>query len=136
MALGIASLFLLASCAKEEVDGFDSKITFASDFKIDSLTGDTFYRIYLPNGFTPNEDGVNDLYFVIGTGFDNDNFSMKITSRENNLAYTSSNPYNGWDGTVLGYGTLSATGVYSVEINVDDTSHEHHHYVYDVIMFR
>lgn len=132
----VLCFFLFASCAKEEVDGFDSQITIASDFKIDPATGDTFYRFYMPNGFTPNSDGLNDTYFVIGTGFDYPNFSLRITSRENNLVFSSTSPNQAWSGAVQGHGDLSANGVYSVEVNVDDTSHEHHHYVYDIIMFR
>lgn len=136
VALTFASIFLLTSCAKEEVDGFDSQITVASDFKIDPATGDTFYRFYMPNGFTPNGDGLNDQYFVIGTGFDYTHFSMRIISRENNLVFSSTNPNQAWSGAIQGYGDLCAGGVYSVEVNVDDTSHEHHHYVYDAVMFR
>lgn len=74
----LPALFLLASCAKEEVEGFDSQITIAQDFKVDPATGDTFYHIYMANGFTPNGDGRNDLYYAVGIGFDYDNFSMSI----------------------------------------------------------
>ncbi len=131
-----ACVFLFASCAKEEVDGFDSQISIASDFKVDPATGDTFYRFYMPNGFTPNQDGRNDLYLVFGTGFDYDNFSMRITSRENNLVYSTKNPNQAWNGVVQGFADVCAMGLYTVEVNVDDTSHEHHHYVYQTMLFR
>lgn len=131
-----ACVFLFASCAKEEVDGFDSQITIAADFKVDAATGDTFYRFYMPNGFTPNGNGINDIYYTPGTGIDYDNFEMRIYSRENNLVYYSTAPYEGWNGTVQGHGDLSPNGVYTVEVNLEDTSHEHHHYIYEAVMLR
>jgi len=135
-AFGIASLFLFASCAKEEVDGFDSHIKVASDFKVDPATGDTFYRFYMPNGFTPNQDGLNDIYYTPGVGFDYDDFEMKIFSRENNLIYYTTDSWRGWDGRVQGGADMSAMGLYTVEVNVGDTSHEQHHYVYEAFLYR
>jgi gliding motility-associated-like protein len=130
------SIFLFASCTKEEVDGFDSHIKMASDFKVDPATGDTFYRFYMPNGFTPNGDGINDRYMVIGQGFDSDNFSMSIFSREKNLIWYSDDPYTSFNGAVMGRSNMSGIELFTVEINVDDTSHEHHHYLYDAMLYR
>lgn len=129
--LGVC-VFLFASCAKEEVDGFDSQITIASDFKVDAATNDTFYRFYMPSAFTPNDDGRNDLYIVYGQGWNFDEFEMKVFSREGNLIFSTNNPYHGFDGRVLGHSEISAQQVYTVDVKVMDTTGENHHYNYKI----
>lgn len=132
VAVFCVCVFLFASCAKEEVSGFDSQITIAQDYKVDVATGDTFYRFYMPSAFTPDQDGVNDLYIVYGIGFSDDDFEMKIFSREGNMMYYTDDPNDGFDGRVQGHGEMSAQQLYNVEVNVMDTSGELHHYVYKI----
>jgi gliding motility-associated-like protein len=128
-----ASVFLFASCAKEEVDGFDSQITIAQDFKVDAATGDTFYRFYMPSAFTPDGDGVNEIYIVYGQGWNVNTFEMKIFSREGNLVYTTDNPYEGFDGRVQGQSIRNAQQIYTVDVLVADTTGELHHYNYKIL---
>jgi gliding motility-associated-like protein len=128
-----ACVFLFASCGKEEVMTFDDQITVAQDFKVDAATNDTFYRIYMPSAFTPNEDGINDLYIVYGMGFNSDEFVMSVFSREGNLIYYSRYPNQGFDGSVTGHADLNPQQVYTVDIEVQDTTGELHHYNYKVL---
>jgi gliding motility-associated-like protein len=132
IAISVVCIFLFASCAKEEVSGFDNQITIAQDYNVDAATGDTFYRFYMPSAFTPNSDGVNDIYIVYGIGFIDDDFEMKIFSREGNLMYYTDDTNNGFDGRVQGHSNLSAQQLYNVEVSVKDTSGEMHHYVYKI----
>ena len=85
-------VFLVASCAKDDAETFDDQISVTQDYRVDAA-GDTFYRFCMPNAFTPNSDGLNDLYTVYGTGFDPDHFEMRIFSRENNLVYFTDDVY-------------------------------------------
>lgn len=129
-------IFLHVSCTKEEVDGFDRKIIHAADFKIDPATGDTIYRIYMANGFTPNGDGINDQYLVFGEGWDYGTYSLRVYSRGNNAVYYSTDPFKGWSGAMIGQGQTSVSQLLMIEVNVDDILHEHHHYLYEVVLFR
>lgn len=129
-------VFLFASCAKEEVITFDDQISVAQDFKVDAATGDTIYRFYMPNGFTPDGNGINDLYQPYGSGFDYTRYEMRITSRENNFIFSTTNANKAWDGRMQGSSERCANGVYTVDVSVDDTTHEHHHYIYDAVLFR
>ncbi len=64
-------------------------------------------RIYIPNAFTPNNDGRNDRFYIIGNGVDKikrlivfDRWGKEIFLKEN---IPGNNPAFGWDGTVNGY---------------------------------
>jgi gliding motility-associated-like protein len=66
------------------------------------------YTFYAPDAFTPNNDGVNDYFYISGTGIQEENFSLIVYDRfgsilfETNI-YDNENPYNmAWDGTAKG----------------------------------
>jgi gliding motility-associated-like protein len=56
--------------------------------------------IYVPNAFTPNGDGKNDLFYVFPVGFGLD--YLKIFDRWGNLVFATANHTKGWDGTFNG----------------------------------
>ena len=51
---------------------------------------------WIPEGFSPNNDGVND-YFVI-EGFENQVLELYIYNRWGNLVYENKNYKNDWNG--------------------------------------
>ena len=63
----------------------------------DIAVRDKFY-IYTPNAFTPNNDGVNDVFLPVINGFDPEKFSMFIFDRWGNLVFESLNLNVGWNG--------------------------------------
>jgi len=52
--------------------------------------------IFIPNAFTPNQDGINDDFGVKGEGIQN--FKMLIYNRWGEVIYSSTNPHEHWDG--------------------------------------
>ena len=56
---------------------------------------------YIPNAFTPNNDGVNDKFGIIN-GFSVQDFSMKIFNRYGQVIFTTNNRAEKWDGTFKG----------------------------------
>ena len=73
------------------------------------------YAIFIPNTFTPNGDGHNDLFFPQGIGIDPDHYVMYIFDRWGNLIYQTSTWPGGWDGTVQGKGDCQIdTYVYKI----------------------
>jgi gliding motility-associated-like protein len=58
------------------------------------------YALFIPNTFTPNGDGINDVFFPLGVGVNPDNFIMYIFDRWGNMIYKTSTWPGGWDGTV------------------------------------
>lgn len=127
-------LFFLAACSKKESGGADGNITYFTDFKLDPVTGDTVYAIYMPNAFTPNGDGVNDFYFVYSNTIDRDHFSMNICDRSQSPAFSSTDINKGWSGKVTGQGNYAPVGLYTVTLSVNDTSGEAHEYNYKVLL--
>ena len=52
--------------------------------------------IFIPNAFTPNSDGVNDQFRVMGNVIDE--LQMKIYNRWGELVFETNDPNSGWDG--------------------------------------
>lgn len=128
----VVCTFLFASCAKEEVMTFDDQISVAQDFKVDAATNDTFYRVYMPTAFTPNDDGRNDVYIIYGTGWETEGFEMRVFSREGNLVYNTDDAYRSFDGRTQSHSDLNAQQVYTVDVLITDTTGEQHHYNYKI----
>ena len=68
------------------------------------------YLFYVPNGFTPDGDGLNDVFRAYGDGIDLSNYSMQIFDRWGELMFETSNASNGWNGTYKG--KLAEAGTY------------------------
>ena len=59
------------------------------------------FTVYAPSAFTPNADGHNDIFFIDGLNHlapENNNFELLIFDRWGELVYTSTHPYQGWNG--------------------------------------
>ncbi|MBL4593921.1 MAG: gliding motility-associated C-terminal domain-containing protein, partial [Flavobacteriales bacterium] len=60
------------------------------------------YLFYIPNSFTPDGDGINDVFKPAGEGIDFSQYTMQIFDRWGELMYDISNAERGWDGTYKG----------------------------------
>jgi gliding motility-associated-like protein len=58
--------------------------------------------LYIPNTFTPNGDGINDVFIPAGNGLVNSGYELLIYDRWGNLLFESNNLSVGWDGRVEG----------------------------------
>jgi gliding motility-associated-like protein len=59
-----------------------------------------YHNVYIPNVFTPNADGKNDIFLVYGTGISK--VEMTIFDRWGEKLYFSADQLKGWDGTYKG----------------------------------
>ncbi|HEY0976956.1 MAG TPA: T9SS type B sorting domain-containing protein, partial [Flavobacteriales bacterium] len=64
---------------------------------VEVVPGDCVPLVHLPNAFTPDGDGVNDLYLPLVTG-EFLEFSFMIFDRWGQLVFNASSPSMGWDG--------------------------------------
>jgi gliding motility-associated-like protein len=58
--------------------------------------------VFVPNAFTPDANGHNELFLPVISGFDLTLFEMKIFDRWGIEVYSSTEPEKGWDGTFNG----------------------------------
>ncbi len=68
------------------------------------------YALYIPNAFTPNGDGINDLFYP-KADFEPTHYEMYIYTRKGELVFTSKDIQIGWDG--MRYGSTLPTDVYT-----------------------
>ncbi|MDZ4845685.1 MAG: gliding motility-associated C-terminal domain-containing protein [Chitinophagales bacterium] len=75
---------------------------------------DCFTSIYVPNAFTPNGDGVNDVFYVYGNGIEE--LHLIVADRWGNIVFESFDLNSGWDGTHRGVLMSPDVFVYYVEV--------------------
>ena len=78
--------------------------------------------VYVPNSFTPDGDGRNDVFMIIGE--DIESASLNIFNRWGELLFGTENKTSGWDGTYKGELVPGGVYVYSVEVVFADGSRE------------
>jgi gliding motility-associated-like protein len=70
------------------------------------------FLLYVPNSFTPNNDGINDVFTAKGLGIKK--FEMYIFDRWGNMIFQTNDIQKGWDGTFKG--TICADNVFVYKI--------------------
>lgn len=71
---------------------------------------DCLSDILFPNAFTPNEDGINEIFS--GVGSEPENFKLRIFDRWGELIFESNSILNGWDGKYNGNSVHDGVYVY------------------------
>jgi gliding motility-associated-like protein len=71
-------------------------------------------ELYIPNTFTPNNDGRNDFFLAYGNNVAK--FRMRIYNQWGEFVFESQNLLRGWDGTYRG--NMQPTGVYVYYVDV------------------
>mgnify|MGYP006266696785 CR=1 FL=1 len=71
-------------------------------------------RYFLPNAFTPNEDGTNDEYRGTGKLEGATNFQMLVFNRWGEAIFETRDPFEGWNGRKNNVGAPVPAGVYMV----------------------
>ncbi|PWV47511.1 gliding motility-associated-like protein [Chitinophaga sp. S165] len=69
----------------------------------------------IPSAFSPNRDGVNDVFLVKGFGIAK--FNMKIYNRWGQMVFETNDPLLGWDGSFKG--AVQPMDAYAFVINVE-----------------
>lgn len=72
------------------------------------------FAFFIPNAFSPNSDGNNDIFRAYGTEIER--IQMKIFDRWGEILFVSNDLEVGWDGTFLGEDAPVGVYVYVVEV--------------------
>ena len=71
--------------------------------------------VFIPNSFSPNGDGINDVFNVKGIGLKAEGFSMELFDRWGHLMFSTKDIAKGWDGTVKGQIVQDGVYVYKIK---------------------
>jgi gliding motility-associated-like protein len=85
--------------------------------------------IFIPDGYSPNNDGINDTFEIPNLALLYPNFKLEIYNRYGNLIYTGNRNTPNWDGTTTVSGlnlgsNLLPVGVYFFLLNFNDGARE------------
>lgn len=86
------------------------------------------YLLYIPNAFTPDGNGVNDVFQPKGLGILNTPYKMEIYDRWGELVFVSEEFEEGWRGQIKGTMNKAKNDVYVYKIVVKDLSGKEHIY--------
>ncbi len=78
-----------------------------------------FCDIWLPNAFTPNGDGANDIFRVLGNISRLEGFRISVYNRWGEPVYQGTDKYKGWDGLHKNMPAQQGTYVYLLEYSLD-----------------
>ncbi|MFY9310059.1 MAG: gliding motility-associated C-terminal domain-containing protein [Bacteroidia bacterium] len=92
------------------------------------------WTIYIPNAFTPNDDGINDTFFAKTYGIVE--FEMLIFDRWGNLIFYTDDLNKQWDGKANQGDELAQRDVYVYVIKATDIFGNHHKYRGTVTLVR
>jgi len=93
------------------------------------------YILYVPNAFTPDQDGPNETFYPVIQGEDVLTYEFYIFNRWGELIFESHHPSQGWDGTYRG--VMSQTDVYVWKLKVKDATYgKVHEYIGHVTLLR
>jgi gliding motility-associated-like protein len=70
--------------------------------------------IYIPNAFTPNGDGINDVFGPVSRDISDDFYEFTISNRLGKTFFKSDDPQEKWDGTINGKLVQDATFIWSL----------------------
>ncbi|MCF8256541.1 MAG: choice-of-anchor L domain-containing protein [Flavobacteriales bacterium] len=90
------------------------------------------FTLYIPEAFTPNNDGVNEIWKPEGESVEN--YHLRIFNRWDQQLFESNELGYGWDGSF--HGTQVPQGIYTYRIRVYDVLGEPHNYFGKFSLYR
>lgn len=97
------------------------------DSSVNCLDVEPIFTIYIPNAFTPNGDGLNDVFNAKSNGIQK--FEMWIFDRWGMLLYHTTDMTAGWNGSVNNKGSMCMEDTYVYMIDVTDIEKNAHSYI-------
>ena len=85
---------------------------------------DDVFKLFVPNSFTPNNDGLNDVFKPIGRGVKD--YFLTILDRGGNIIFESDDMKKGWDGQLPDGNGWTSNEVVYYKISTVDVNYKFH----------
>jgi gliding motility-associated-like protein len=79
-----------------------------------------YFAVYVPNAFTPDDDGLNDVFYPKGVSIQDSDYHLWIFDRWGKNIFESTSLDKGWDGHANGGSEVAQIGVYVWKLQVKD----------------
>ena len=122
---GTYTVSLIVSTVNGCVDSIEHIIEVNSDFSF-----------YVPNAFTPNNDGLNDTFYPHGSGFQSEGYEFSIFDRWGNKIWNTSDVTEVWDGKVSGGSDIVQQDVYVWKVTLKQIDGTKKNYLGHVTLVR
>ncbi|MGB4848342.1 MAG: PKD domain-containing protein [Saprospiraceae bacterium] len=97
-----------------------------TDTLIKTIDIEPVVQFFLPNAFTPNYDGKNEVYKPAGLADGVQSYSLTIWSRWGESLFETSDPEDGWNGRKNNTGQEMPIGVYLCVLRYEDARNRPH----------
>lgn len=97
---------------------------------IDTITKfinvDNVFYFWIPNAFTPDKNGINEVFKPVGYAFDPNSYSMEIMDRWGRMIFKTNNFEVAWNGKDNNAGELMKSGEYIYIFHVKDLANKYY----------
>lgn len=97
----------------EVTSGVGCTASSCTDFEV---TSDRYF--FMPNAFSPDGDGINDLFFPVMRGYEDYTFDFRIYDRNGSLVFHTDKPEEKWNGALKGGTHYVGTGIYTWRVEM------------------
>jgi gliding motility-associated-like protein len=96
------------------------------------------FNVFIPNSFSPNFDGINDVFLPVFTkeGINTNYFQMEIFDRWGHLVFTSKDITKGWDGTIANKDESIKEDTYVYKIKYKDAEGKQYEKIGNITLLR
>ena len=97
------------------------KYQLLSPTKLVAHFKERFHAVFIPTSFTPNGDGVNDIFKVYAREIDLEDFRLSVMSRWGQELFYTEDITKGWNGSNKDDGYYAPPGIYAYFVRYVDT---------------
>lgn len=97
------------------------KYKLLSPTKLVAHFKERFHAVFIPTSFSPNGDGINDIFKVYAREIDLEDFRLSIMSRWGQEMFYTEEITKGWNGSNDGDGYYAPPGIYAYFVRYVDT---------------
>lgn len=88
------------------------------------ITVNDYHTFFVPNAFTPDDNGHNEIFIPEFTNIISDGYSLIVFDRWGNIVFESNDPAVGWNGRWKNSGKMAQEDIYVYRINYTDNMYK------------